>query len=387
MPAHTKQTPASKKTKDAPAPQASEDTKKRRNLMTEILDISISNARCQSHMKAALVPADLEASIGEKRAEIKSAKEDDKDTTELKKELDELTEGVVRIGGDAPIAIAALSDYVVKSTMRYAMDNTLSSNHKMVEISSLHNDDCGTELEVWPLICDLPSISSYDPEHEALLKADRAEKNKAQKEAREAKKTAGEQSTKTQATNNESESDEADGESPRVSTTFHTYVDAATKMVKKEETYSTMRVSNRVREVLSQMVAELVARYSHVAKVVVLELLGVRTLNASHINALVKSIYISKVGVDTMTESGDNLVISPVLDYISEKVRLYHEHLEQEKERKLEEMDPEEKAKLEEEEVEKAKAKKRRDAENAKNRARKMAAKAKELDTIAKKAT
>jgi hypothetical protein len=372
----------------AAAPAGAAEAKKKRNLMTEILDISISNARCQSHMKAALTPAETEVLLTEKRAALKAAKEaakaagrsvdEDDDVASIKEELDEITEKVVRIGGDAPIAVAALCDFVVKSAMRYAMDQTLAAEHKMVEISALHSGD-PTSLDVWPLICNLPSITSYDPENEAALKAQRAAENKALKEAREAAKKAREAGEAVEevkkAPAEPEDDDDEDHHGP--STTFHTYVDAATKAVKKGEAYSSMRVANRLREVLSQAVADLVARYSLVAKVVVLELLGVRTLNASHLQALVKSIYVSKLGVE------DHPGMVAILAYVTEKVERYHAHLESEKARKWEEMDPAKKAELEAKKAAAAEAKKKRDAANAKAKAIEMAQKAKALAAAA----
>ena len=375
--------------KAAATPAGAGEAKKKRNLMTEILDISISNARCQSHMKAALIPAETEVLLTEKRAALKATKgaakaagrsvDEDDDVVSIKEEIDEITETVVRIGGDAPIAVAALCDFVVKSAMRYAMDQTLAAEHKIVEISALHSGDPAS-LDVWPLICNLPSITSYFPENEAALKAQRAAENKALKEAREAAKKVREASGAVEEVNKapaEPDDDDDDEDHHGPSTTFHTYVDAATKVVKKEEAYSSMRVANRLREVLSQAVAELVARYSLVAKVVVLELLGVRTLNASHLQALVKSIYVSKLGVE------DHPGMVAILAYVTEKVERYHAHLESEKARKWEEMDPAKKAELEAKKAAAAEAKRKRDAAAAKAKAIEMAQKAKALTAAA----
>jgi len=369
--------------KAAAAETPAAEAKKKRNLMTEILDISISNARCQSHMKASLTPADTEALLTEKRAALKVAKEaakaagtaveDDETVASIKEELDEITEKVVRIGGDAPIAMAAMTDYVVKSAMRYAMDQTIAAEHKMVEISALHSGDPST-LDIWPLICNLPSITSYDPENEAALKAQRAAANKALKEAREAAKKAKEAGEVVEEVKKAAEDDDEDDDDHHgPTTTFHTYVDSATKAVKKEEAYAQMRVAHRLREVLSAAVAELVARYSLVAKVVVLDLLGVRTLNASHLQAIIKIAYVSKLGTD------ENAGMQALLDYVAEKVALYHAHLESEKTRKWEEMDPAKKAELEEKKAAAAEAKKVRDAATAKTKAIEMAQKAKAL--------
>lgn len=369
-------------TSKAVAPTPASEAKKKRNLMTEILDISISNARCQSHMKASLTPADMEALLTEKRAALKAAKEAvkaaggdaeaDAGVAAIKKDLDDTTEKVVRIGGDAPIAMAAMTDYVVKSAMRYAMDQTIAAEHKMVEIAAIHSGDPST-LDIWPLICNLSSITTYDPENEAALKAQRASANKALKEGREAAKKAKEAGAGDADEAKVVAADDDDEDHHGPTTTFHTYVDSATKAVKKEDAYAQMRVAHRLREVLSAAVAELVARYSLVAKVSVLDLLGVRTLNASHLQAIIKIAYVSKLGTD------DNAGMQAILDYVAEKVALYHAHLESEKDRKWEEMDPSKKVELEEKKVALSEAKKVRDAATAKAKAIEMAQKAKAL--------
>lgn len=368
---------------DPKAPVPADADKKKRNLMTETLGISISNARCQSHMKASLISPEIEAQLTEKRAALKAAKEaakaegrafdDDDDIASLKADIDEITEQVVRIGGDAPIAMAALADWVAKSCLRRAMDQTIAANHKMVEIAALHAGDLST-LDVYALIQDLPAIVTYDPENERTLREERAAANKAQKAAREAAKLAKEAGEPAAAkAEKEVAEDEEDEDAHGPSTTFHTYVDNATKKVKEDETYAAMRVSQRLREVVSDIVAEFVSRFSKVAKVSVLELLGVRTLNAGHLQALAKSIFVLKTG----DEEDENM--KAVLDYVAAKLKLYHDHLEAEKSRKWEEMDPTKKAELEAKKAAAADAKKKRDAENAKTKAIEMAKRAKEL--------
>ena len=358
---------------------------KKRNLMTEVLDISISNARCQSHMKAALTPPDTEEKIVKVRAALKAAKEaakeagrpasEDQSVCDLKQELEAATGSVVRIGGDSPIAIAAACDWIVRSTMTHAMDNTREADHKMVEISALHAGD-PTSLDVWHLISELPSIKSYDPETESTLKSQRAAENKSQKEHREAAKKAREAGeTSLEKTIPSDDEDDHDGPT----TTFHTYVDAATKAVKQKPEYATMRVANRLREVLSQVVAEFVERYSKVAKVVILEVLCVRTLNANHLKAIIKSVYVAKTGVEN--DAG----MVAIIEYMTEKVELYHAHLEAEKLRKWEEMDPAKKSEIEAKRASSEGEKVKAAAITAKTKAVEMAHKAKSLAAEVKK--
>ena len=359
------------------------EQKKKRNLMTETLDMSISNARCQSHMKASLIPTDIEIELTKKRAALKAAKEvakaaggnlDNENIVSLKREIDEITELVVRVGGDAPIAMAAITDVITKECLKHAMNQTIAAGQKMVDIGALHSGDLLT-VSVWPLICDLDAVKNFNPEDEVIRRQERAAANKAQKAAREAAKKTRETGETVPALADAMASSKIDDSEDHYgpTTTFHTYVDNATKVVKQEAAYSMMRVSQRLREVISDIVAEFVARFSRVAKVNILELLGVRTLNAGHLKAIVKSVYVLKSG----REDDNNM--QAILDYITEKVKLYHGHLKAERTRKWENMDLAKKTELEAKKASDAEAKKKRRAENITKRAIEMAKLAKSL--------
>lgn len=329
--------------------QGAESGKKKRNLMTEILGISISNARCLSHMKATLTPPEAEI-LPKLREELKNlkaaakmegAEEDDppEKVVAKQKEIEALNSEIVRIGGDAPIAMAAMCDYIVKSAIAYSMGQTVQAGHKMVELSALHAGEPSKNLDVWPLIASLPSIAEYDPTVEAALKTQRAAENRAMKEAREATKKARDDDSagpeaaasagpEAAASAADCDAEDGDGEPGGSTTTFHTYVDQATKAVKKDEAFASMRVANRLREVLSKAVAEFVDRISRVAKVSTLELMCVRTLNAKHLLPIFKAIYVSQLVVKEYPR------MLPALDYVNCKVKAYEQY---EKDRKKEE--------------------------------------------------
>lgn len=291
--------------------------------MTGTLGIDISNARCHSHMKASFIPCDLENSLTEARDELKVLKAvaapDEKAVALVKQRIAEINSGVVRIGGDAAIAVAALADYVAKEAIRYAMAQTRENNRKMVDISALHAGKPET-MNSWPLICDLPAITEYSAESEAEIRRLTAEDNKRMKAQRETKEIIPVK-IKT------------DVQVVGPGTTFNTYVDHATKTVKNNDAYSALRVTRRVREVISNLVAQLVARLSCVAKVHILELLNVRTLTADHLITIVKTIFVQKLGTDI-----DPGMIC-ILDFMRDTVKLYHAHLKTEKDRKWQELD------------------------------------------------
>lgn len=357
--------------------------KKTRNLMTDRLDLAISTARCDAHMRHQFTPPDLEEQLSAKRAEIKELKEvaeadgrnpsEDEDVLQAKAELAELNKSVVRISHDAPIAMASLCDKIAKNLLCWSMDQTILSGGKMVEIKALHDGDLTTS-EVWPLIGDLKAVKDYDPEHEECLRKEQAAANKRQKEARAAAKAAREAGEEVPAPAEEAkEEDGSEEEGP--TTTFNTYIDNALKAVKTEndEAYGPMRVTNRLRQVISDIIAEFIAVRSQVAKVNVLELLGVRTLSAAQLLTMVKITYIEKTG------ETDNESMVKICEFVKSKIALFEKHLADEAARKEASLTPEQKAEIQQKKEAAAAAKLKRDAAAAKRKAIEMAGTAKAL--------
>jgi hypothetical protein len=347
-----------------------DETRARRRQMTQILGIDISNARCQSHMKNSLIPPELREELDSLQEELKTAcEEDEDDIASAKERISALTENLVRIGSDAPIAMAAICDYTTKAVIRHAMDQTLAAERKVVDVAAIHQ--ATDNLDVWALIGRLPVIRSYDPATEEELRKERAAANKAAKAAREAAKAARE-------AGEAGEADEADAAAApaatRGSTTFNTYVDNATRTVKSDEQYATMRVSNRLREVVATLIAELVSGLTRMAKIAVQDLLHVRTLTAGHLTTQVQMV---------LTFQGGDF--SALEEYVSEKIATYRAHLESERVRKWSEMSDEKRAEIEKQRADVAETRLRNRIKNAKTRAKNSATLAKKLTKDLKK--
>ena len=356
-----------------------EAPKKRRCLMTDILGIEVSTARCQSHMKDSLITPEESARLVEKRKALNVLKtnakaagqsiDDDAAFNALNAEYRKIADSHVRIGGDAPIAMAALTNWIARSCLLRAVDKTKSLDHKIVEISAFHGEDLAT-IDVWPLICDLPAITTYNAECEKDLRVERAARGKLQKAKRE------------QAKNDEGvDVDESDDEGQNQHTTnFYTYVDNVMKKIKEDPTCK-LRVSARIRVVIADLIAEFIARFSKVAKVNVLELLGVRTLNAEHVLTITKVAYVLKTG------SEDSEQMKAILDYVSEKVNKFHEYAQAEKARKWEEMDSTKKAEIQAKLAAVNKKKIIRAATVAQQKAAEMVRRAEEQEAVAQQQT
>lgn len=369
---------------EAPAATAAE--KKTRQQLTNILQINISQARCHTHLKQNLGDEHIEAEIKELRKQLKAAKDggDADGEKELKAKINELSKALVRISSETPIAAAVVMDCLVKEILRHGMDQAIASERKIVEVAHLHDGNPASML-YYPIFNKLPSFAEYNPDHEEELRKERAAANKAAKEAREAKKAAAaaekagakggaKAAPKAAAKAAPAEEDDEDGEeehAEHTKTTFFTYVENALKTVKKDEPYRTMRVSNRVREYLSDLVAEGLARLAAHSRIIVQHVVGVRTMNADHIKAVVHLLMADEGRTDEQIEE--------VKSQIDEKLDVYHGHLKSEKEKKAASLAAEKKAELERKKLEADLIRKKKQAELAKKRAQEAAAKAETL--------
>jgi hypothetical protein len=223
--------------------------------------------------------------------------------------------------------------------------------------------------------------ANYTAESEETLKKDRAAANKAVKDAREAKKAAAgadaavaADATAAAAAPAAAEvageaADEAvahDG-----ATSFHTYVENLLKAIKKDEHYQHMRVSNRVREYLSELLSQGLARLASLALIIVQQVMGVRTMNASHMKAVVHML---------MHDSGrSDAQVGEVTSAIDTRLAMYQGHLKSEKEKKAGGLDEAQKAGLAHKKLEAELASKKKKTEGVKKRALDAAHKAKEL--------
>jgi hypothetical protein len=272
-------------------------------------------------------------------------------------------------------------DFTVKELLRYGMDQAVACDRKIVDVGHYHEGD-PAKMGCYPLVNKLPTFAGFDPDREEELRKERAAANKAAKEAREAKKAAAEdkkgpgaakgpaRGAKPAAPAPEEDAEE-DDPAEHAKTTFHTYVENALKTVKKDAPYASMRVSNRVRENLSDIVAELIARLAALARIVVQDVMSVRTMNAGHIKAVVHLL---------MADEGRSAEqVAEITALIDEKLDLYHGHLTSEKVKKAAALDGDRKAELERKRLEADLARKEKQTDLARKRAIELAQKVKEL--------
>jgi hypothetical protein len=367
--------------KPANADEQHGDKKSRVQLAT-VLSINISQARCATHLKQNLGDETIEGEIKELRKALKTSKASGEagEQTALKAQIAEKAKALVRISSETPIASAVIWDSAVKELLRHGMDQAIASDRKIVDASHIH-DGTPESLVHYPLYSKCEIWRSYDPEHEEELKKGRAASNKVAKEVREAKKASEEKGGRKGKAAAPApapapagvppapEEEDDDGEASK--TTFCTYVENALKTVKKDDPYKSMRVSNRVREYLSELVAQGLARQALLARIIVQRVMGVRTMNTDHVKAVVHMLMADEGRTPEQIEA--------VTSSIDEKLGVYHDHLQSEKEKKAAALDDDKKQDNEKKKREAELGRKKKQIEQAKRRAVEAAQKAKEL--------
>lgn len=351
------------------------DTEKKRVQLSTVLSINISQARCATHLKQNLGDAEVEEEIKALRDQLKALKEvpaDDARVVELKAKIAEKSKSRVRISSETPIAAAVIWDGAVKELLRHGMDRAMADNKRIVESAHLQDGD-PKSLVHYPLYAKCNIWSGYSKAFEDELKQQRTAANKVAKEARDAKKAeakkaaegaAVEAPKKPAAKPKKVEPEEDDEEEDEhTKTTFCTYVENALKTVKKDEKYKAMRVSNRVREYLSELVAQGLARQARLARIIVQSVMDVRTMNASHVKAVVTVLMADEGRTDEQ--------VAAVTSQIDEKLEVFHKHLKAVSEEKFNSLPQEKKDELERKKRETELTRKRKLIDGAKERSAK----------------
>ena len=275
--------------------------------LANVLHINISQARCATHLKQHLGDDATETRVKELRAALKTAteKNDAAAMAALRDQIVVAAKTLVRVSSETPIAVAVVWDSAVKELLRRGMDRAIAAERKIVDVNHLHEGDANAALNLCPLYNKCAVWTSYNPEHENELKRDR--------------KAAADEAAAEPAA--DAEADDSSKNS------FYTYIENTLKSVKKEEPYKTMRVSNRVREYIAELVAQGIARNTTLSRIIVQQIMGVRTMTTDHVKVVVSML---------MTDAGrPQAAISAITNLINEKLALYHVHLASEREKKL----------------------------------------------------
>jgi hypothetical protein len=306
--------------------------------LANVLHINISQARCATHLKQHLGDDAIESQVKALRAELKTAqdKSDGAAVAALREKIAAAGKSLVRISSETPIAVAVVWDCAVKELLRRGMDRAIAADRKIVDVTHLHEGDAAAALTLSPLYLKCQLWSSFNVDHENALKKERTAKVE-------------------EAPVDGAEDDDQSKNS------FYTYVENALKTVKKDEQYKTMRVSNRVREYVAELVTQGIGRNTALSRIIVQRIVGVRTMNADHVKVVVNML---------MADSGrTETEINAITTLIDEKLALYHNHLQSERAKKVRSLDADQQAALAQKNKEITLARKKKQAELLRKRA------------------
>jgi hypothetical protein len=320
-----------KEPKEPKAPKAEADGASRTQLAS-VLHINISQARCATHLKQHLSDEAVEAQVRDLKASLKAA--DPAAAAAIGASIAALAKKLVRISSETPIAVAVVWDCAVKELLRGGMDAAIAADRKIVDVGHVHEANA-------PLL-PLYNKCAIWAEHSNAAKEGAAAPAEAEVVAEE------------------------DGKN-----SFYTYVENALKTVKAEDKYKTMRVSNRVREYLAELVAQGIARHTLLSRIIVQRIVGVRTMNADHVKVVASML---------MADAGAAAGVVALTDTIDAKLALYQAHLRSEREKKAKALDPAQLAEIACRQGEQALARKKKQAETLKKRAIESAGQAKALN-------
>lgn len=356
-------------------------TDKKRQQFTDVLSISISPARCATHLKQYLINKDVEDEFKKLRDQIKSPDISDSEKDLIKTQISSLSQKIVRISNETSTVIAIICNGFVNELLRHGIKESINSNKKMVDIESIISGDHKNNL-YYSIYYKLPSFNAYDPKVYEAIKKEKTEHNKKNKKSKteETKEEDEKEETKEKEEEKVEKSDVEEnthnGEEDGNKITFNSYVEAIIKIIKFDPQYNKdkdnkIRFEQEVRYYLSNMIIECIKRFVVLSKIIVQQIMGVRTMNSNHIKAIIHMFMKDEGNTDEQ--------IDEIINNIDEKLKIYHEHVKNEKNNRYNVLSDEEKKKIMDNKAERVKTRKQKDIVLAKRRAEEAAERLKKL--------
>lgn len=333
------------------------DNKKRQQL-ADVLGISISPARCATHLKQNLINEDVEKKIKELRINLNNTTEEEEKNS-IKKQITELSQKIIRISNETSTVMAAICNGFIEDLLKHSINETISNNKKIVDIPNIISGDHKNNL-YYSIYYRLPLFVNYNFATYEENKKEKMENNKKNKKEKQdlqnnvTSSTATDDVSVTPPTTNPQEINKI---------TFNTYIDSILKNIRKDPQYENIkiRISSDVRDYLSNMIIESIKRFVTLSKIIVQQVMKVRTMNSNHIKAIIQMFM--KDGGNTDEE------INTIIGYIDDKINLYQEYLKTEKNNRFNELSEDDKKQILVKQEEKVKNRKSKNIKLAEKRA------------------
>lgn len=258
--------------------------------LSKILGINISQSRCDTQIRQFMSNPQTETELKAVRLELKTLVTTDPRYEEVKQKERELAGKCVRVSVAAPVATALIWDDCINEIIKYTLDNAIAARAKIAEVEHLHSGTPST-MKFWPLFNNCKIWKEYDFEFEKSLKVKKREQTKLNKKSKSSAELTSEPTelSSAQVTSAQTEAPATDATSSQIDVVlgstekvkYGTYIEAIVHQVKESEAYKTMRVSTRLREYLSDLVAQGVNRMCSIVQILI-TFNKIKTVNYSH---------------------------------------------------------------------------------------------------------
>ena len=222
--------------------------KKVRIVASDVLKISISSARCTSHLRENIVDSNLSNELKELKTQRKEYQ--DGVPEELESRIKKLSSRIIRLKKTTPIYVASVLDFAVKDIIRHLMDNTIQNKRKIVDIPFIYSDNL-PKLKTYAIWNHLPVLMKYSENTTGFDEVDNSDNN------------------------------------------FRTYVTNAFNAVKNSDTkYNQMRISKNIKEYLSLLVKEHIEEVVKLSRELIFGLNTPHTLSPNHIKTVIRMMMV-----------------------------------------------------------------------------------------------
>lgn len=285
----------------ATATDTTKTTEKSEPNLSEFVGNKIPDARCRTHLIAFLKDRALQDNIKTLKTERDAKGTAKARVAELTEEITKLEADNIRISSNTPMATAIVWDAAAEELIRHSLDQTILDDKKTVNIKYARSGDT-SELIYFPFYSFLDEWQNVNDDDEYGV-----DKTKMEKEEH----------------------------------SFYTYIEKIFNHVKSEPKYAnlSMRATSNLRIYISKLIIAGIEHQSQIAKILICDVVGARTVNVNHIEATVKILL--TIGGKSANQ------IDEAIKNMTDKIELFQTEKKARAQRRLDDLSDEDKAKLE----------------------------------------
>jgi hypothetical protein len=333
----------------------------KKKVITNILNITITPARCSVYLKKSLNNTELEA----KQKALKQKLVDIQDVEEIntiKSELTSISKQIIRTTSEVPAIIAVLCNNFITELIKNTFTDAVNSNNTKKNIDINFIKSCmKPDNMYYSFYYKAPSVLNYNPE---LYKTVKKVSNK---------NAANAETTTTSSSGDEKPDPEIQTKkTSKNEIAFVTFVDNIIKPFKQMDEYKEkVKINSEVKLFLSNLIIDFINRFITLSKIIARDIIGSRTININYIKAIVHMFM--------KDDNIDDEKIEHVTSTIDQSLDTFHQYYKNEKDNKINSMTDEKKEENKKKQVEKVKNRKKKELEAAEKKIHDTAEKIKKL--------